>query len=86
MKLNNHNLSNSASPAGNVWNSASPGMSISGVDIDTFTVEYPTIEPGDTNAAINMPTNSDGFLIVYIIVSFRSDVTTGGSLSYLIVS
>jgi hypothetical protein len=86
MKVNDDNLSNSASPVGNVWNSASPGLTIPGVDIDTFTVEYPTIGPGDTQADINMPTDSDGFVIVYIIISFRSDVVAGGTINYLIKS
>jgi hypothetical protein len=88
-------LSNSASPYNNVWNSASPGLSVQGIDIDTFYIEWNDgiLEPGDTSAQIDMPTggryppynySSDGFNIIYIILSFRSEVTTGGTLSYLI--
>ncbi len=85
-QLNSHNLSNSASPANNVWNSASPGMSVPGVDIDTFVVEWDDgiLETGDTSADVDLPTQSDGFNLVYIILSFRSDVTSGGTISFLI--
>ncbi|ADJ26517.1 hypothetical protein Dehly_1225 [Dehalogenimonas lykanthroporepellens BL-DC-9] len=81
---NSQNLSNSASSSSNVWNSNSPGLAYPGIDIDTFYVNYPLIEPGDTSATINLPTQSDGFLLGYIIISFRSDTTTGGAISYLI--
>ncbi|MDV2989696.1 MAG: hypothetical protein P3T54_06085 [Dehalogenimonas sp.] len=81
---NSQALANAASPSTNVWNSTSPGLSYPGIDIDTFYVNYPLIEPGDTSATINLPTQSDGFLLGYIIISFRSDTTTGGAISYLI--
>ena len=84
IKVNDVSLWNSASPSYNVWNSDSPGLSVPGVDIDTFEVTYPTLGPGDTTADINLPTDSDGFIIVYIILSFRSDITTGGAISYLL--
>jgi len=85
-QLNGTSLSNSASPANNVWNSASPGMSVPGVDIDTFVVEWDDgiLETGDTSADVDLPTQSDGFNLVYIILSFRSDVTSGGTISFLI--
>lgn len=88
MKLNNHNLSNGASPVGNVWNSASPGVSIPGVDIDTFDVTWESeiLMPGDTQADVNLPTNDDGVMVVYIIISFRSDTVSGGAISYLIIN
>jgi len=84
IKVNLTSLSNSASPVGNAWNSASPGLTIPGVDIDTFAIEYPVIAPGDTDAVVDLPTDSDGFFMVYIILSFRSEVTSGGVLTYLI--
>lgn len=84
IKVNSDNLSNAVSPVGNVWNSKSPGLTIPGVDIDTFIVEYPTIEPGETQAHVDLPTGSDGFTVVYIILSFRSEVITGGTITYLI--
>lgn len=80
----NQALSNASSPSNNVWNSQSPGLSNPGIDIDTFYVNYPLLKPGDTSATINLPTQSDGFLLGYIIISFRSDTTTGGAVSFLI--
>jgi len=95
-------LSNSASPANNVWNSASPGLTVPGVDIDTFHIEWDDniLEPGDTSVQIDLPTggisppygysggyeynNSDLFTVVYMILSFRSETTTGGTVSFLI--
>lgn len=82
--LNDVELSNSASPANNVWNEASPGGILEGIDIDTFLVEYPTIEPGDTIAQVDLPTNTDSWNLVYIILSFRSDITIGGTINYLV--
>ena len=91
MKVNGVALSNSASPYNNVWNSRSPGLTIDGIDIDTFTVDYPTLMPGDTSAVINLPTGdgnpnhpSDGFTLIYIILSFRSQIKTSDSISYTI--
>jgi len=92
-------LSNDESPSYNVWNSKSPGLTVPGVDIDTFYIEWdypigdPILEPGDTSAQVDMPTggryppygaSSDGFNIIYIILSFRSETTSGGTISYLI--
>ena len=84
IKINLVELYNTISPADNVWNSASPGLTVPGVDIDTFAIEYPVIAPGDTDASVDLPTDSDGFFVVYIILSFRSEVTSGGVLTYLI--
>jgi hypothetical protein len=75
---------NADSPAGNVWNSASPGLAISGIDLDTFYLNDPVIQAGDTTAQINVGTNYEYFTLIYIIISFRSDTTTGGAISYLI--
>ena len=83
-EVNGESLSNAASSSGNVWNSASPGLAIPGVDIDTFYINYPTIQPSDASATIDMPTNSDDFMLIYIIISFRSDAVTGGAITYLI--
>ncbi len=88
-------LSNDESPSYNVWNSESPGLEVPGIDIDTFCITWGSgiLQPGDTSAQVDMPTggryppygaSSDGFNTVYIILSFRSDVTTGGTLSYLL--
>lgn len=77
-------LSNSASPSDNVWNSASPGLTQDGIDIDTFEVTYPTIQPGEMDAEIHLETDVDSWNLVYIILSFYSEVTSGGTVSYLI--
>lgn len=70
----------------NVWNSKSVGMTYDGVDIDTFNVTWASrlLEPGDTSAQIDLPTETDSWNLVYIILSFRSSITTGGTISYLI--
>lgn len=86
VEVNGTNMSNAASPWWNVWNSQSPGLSVSGVDIDTFVIDWDdnVLEPGDSSAEIDLPTWSDGFNLVYIILSFRSEVTTGGTISFLL--
>ena len=77
----------------NVWNGVSPGMTVEGLDIDTFEITWASgiLSPGDTSVQVDIPTfpppgstTSDGFTMVYMILSFRSETTTGGSLSYLI--
>jgi hypothetical protein len=89
-KVNNNNMSNSNSPANNVWNGDSPGLTVPGVDIDTFyvpwgnPVENGIIKPGDTTVKIDMPTDTDGFTMTYLILSFRSSTAIGNALSYLI--
>jgi len=84
--------SNTAASPRNVWNGRSTGSAVSeaGIDVDTFTVPWGSppetgiLRPGDTSASIDMYTNGDGYVTVYMILSFRSKVTTGGSISYLI--
>jgi len=83
--FNDDYLSNTESPWDNVWNSKSPGLTTDGIDIDTFTIEYPTIEPGDTSAQVDLPTGTDSWNLVYIILSFRSEITTSGAISYVYV-
>jgi len=75
---------NSASDPNNVWNSNSTSLAASGVDIDTFTISYPTIQPWDTSAHVDLYTQSDSWNLVYMILSFRSSITTGSTISYLI--
>jgi len=33
---------------------------------------------------VDLPTEDDGFNLVYIILSFRSEIITGGTINYLI--
>ena len=83
--LNGTSLSNSASPKNNVWNSKSPGLTVvDGIDIDTFSAAYPVIKPGATEAMVVLPTKDDSWNLVYIILSFRSKITTSGILSYIV--
>jgi hypothetical protein len=79
-------LSNSSSPYNNVWNSASHGVTAPGLDIDTFYITWTSgyVSAGDTTAQIHMPTGTDSWNLVYIILSFRNETVTGGSMTYLI--
>jgi len=84
LRVNDDYLSNTESPADNVWNSRSPGLIEDGIDIDTFEVHYPTIKPGDALAQVDLDTETDSWNLVYIILSFYSEVTSGGTISYLV--
>jgi hypothetical protein len=86
---------NSENSPNNVFNSTSMGLgTYDGIDIDTLGIDPPNgqyitwasnlLRPGDTSARIDMVTYQDVWNMVYIIISFRSSVTTGGSISYLI--
>ena len=77
---------NSASNPNNVWNSKSLGMTADGVDIDTFHITWASgiLHTGDTSAQIDVPTQSDEWNLVYIILSFRSKPRASGALTYLI--
>ena len=84
-QVNSVKLNNSVSTnVDNVWDWKSQPLPSSGGDIDTFYVNYPVIHAGDTSAQINLPTGSDGFTLIFIIISFRSDAITGGAITYLI--
>ncbi|MDO8688011.1 MAG: hypothetical protein Q7K41_05420, partial [Dehalococcoidales bacterium] len=78
--------SNTPSHPDNVWNGKSLGLAADGVDIDTFNITWASgmIQPGDTSARIDLYSEIDNWNLIYIIVSFRSSVTTGNALSYLI--
>jgi hypothetical protein len=81
------NLPNSAAQPDNVWNGKSQtGATLDGVDIKTFNILWSSglIHAGDVSARIDIPTQVDGFNIVYMIFSFRSSITSGGAISYLI--
>ena len=79
----------------NVWNGKFVGLGeikeIDGVDIDTFNVSSPIINEGDTSAKVVLGTAIDSWNLVYIILSFRSDVldtgvglNTVGNITYTI--
>jgi hypothetical protein len=64
----------------NVWNSRSNIMTPSpdGIDIDTFYAGNGIIQPGDDSALVSLKTGIDVWNLVYIVLSFRSDISTGG--------
>lgn len=70
----------------NVWNSKSVGMSEPGVDIDTFYITWASglLEEGETTARIDIYTAQDNWMLIYMILSVRSETTMGSFLSYLI--
>jgi hypothetical protein len=87
-----HYLSDSVNDWDNVWNSRSntlgfetseipgqPSGTISGVDIDTYDVSQ-WMQPGDTSASVKTGTHYDGWYMVYIILSFRSDIVIESGL------
>jgi hypothetical protein len=71
-------------PSSNVWNSQSriAGTLLKGIDIDTFNISKTIIRPGDNQASIALDTDTDAWNLVYMILSFRSKLTTGGMLIY----
>jgi hypothetical protein len=92
-----NNNENTKTDPDNAFNSTSYGINTNdGIDLDTFGID-PTANPaqyitwssgllnqGDTSAQIDIYTHTDTWFLGYIIISFRSVTTTGGSLSYLI--
>ncbi|GAF94026.1 unnamed protein product [marine sediment metagenome] len=78
VKVNGYYLSDAVNPWDNVWNGKSSGLGggfIDGVDIETFDVSS-YISPGDTSATVELGTGVDIWNLVYIILSFRSDIST----------
>ena len=79
-------------PQDNVFNSYSNSLDdpyLSGVDIDTFDMSW-CINPGDTSADLVLITLrgaenvAEIYNLVYVILSFRSEITSGGVMGYLI--
>jgi hypothetical protein len=70
-----------------VWNGLSTIFSADGVDVDTFYVTWASglLDAGDTSAQIDLYTDQDNWNLVFIIISFRSETTTGGTVTYLIL-
>jgi len=69
-----------------VWNSRSLNMSEPGVDIDTFYITWDSglVIADDTEAHIDVPTGTDNWNLIYIILSVRSETITGGTTHYVI--
>lgn len=70
----------------NVWNSKSIDLENPGIDIDTFYVSWESglLEPQETSALVALDTATDSWNLVYIIIAFRSETVTGGTVTYLI--
>ncbi len=62
-----------------------PGLTVDGVDIDTFNITWASdvLDPGDTSASIDLPAKTDNWNLIYIILSVRSETQTGNTLDYL---
>ncbi|MFC1916010.1 hypothetical protein ACFLW4_04870 [Chloroflexota bacterium] len=76
LQFNGYYLSDATNPEDNVWNGKSSGLGgqfIDGVDIDTFNVSAPIINPGDTSAEVSLSTDVDCWNLIYVILSFRSE-------------
>jgi hypothetical protein len=84
-----------SNPYDNVWNGkfrGPDGSVVDGIDIDTFQVRWDAdvLNEGDFSAdvvlgnASDEPNDAELIMVVYIIISFRSDVTSGGTISYLV--
>jgi hypothetical protein len=94
IKINGHLLSDAVNPSDNVFNSHSNAINDptfkSGIDIDTFDIST-YINPADISANVVLITSKPGgqdyaeiYNLVYIILSFRSEITSGGVIAYLI--
>jgi hypothetical protein len=86
LKVNGHFLSDGIRGPCNVWNSYSNVLgstAVNGIDIDDFDMSS-CINPDDTSAVVTVGSDYDIYNVVYIILSFRSLITTGGTISYLI--
>jgi hypothetical protein len=86
VRINGYDLSDAENPADNVWNSYSNALDnpeINGIDLDTFDISS-HIQPEDTSADIQLHTYYDGFAVIYVILSFRSDSQFGGVISFQI--
>jgi len=88
IEINGNRLSDPPdNPADNIFNSYSNAIDDStfksGIDIDTFDMsEY--IDTYSTSADVELGTGIEIYNLIYIILSFRSDIATGGTVSYLI--
>jgi hypothetical protein len=76
LKFNGYYQYDAVNPQYNVWNGKSSGLgglSIDGVDIDSFNVSSPMINPGDNSATVQLGTGVDAWNLVYILLSFSSE-------------
>jgi hypothetical protein len=82
----NGTLLNDGYGTNNVWNSKSLNVVANGIDIDTFSITWASglLHADDTQAQIDLYTETDNFNLIYIILSVRSVTTIGGTEHYII--
>ena len=71
-------------PMNNVFNSkssATPVTDSDGIDFDVFELPQDCILPYDASALVTLRTGSEIYFLVYLVLSFRSDLTTGGIIT-----
>jgi hypothetical protein len=71
-------------PVDNVFNSKSSAIPVTdsdGIDFDTFELPQGCILPYDASAEVKLRTEHEIYFLVYIVLSFRSDLTTGGIIT-----
>jgi hypothetical protein len=85
VKVNSNWLSDPpTNPESDVLNSQSSGLPVTitdGVDLDTFVLPQGCILPYDTQATITLHTTDETYTLVYLVLSFRSELTTGGIIT-----
>jgi hypothetical protein len=89
IKVNNDWLSDPpGNPEDNVFNcysNALPPLTLprntDGEDVDTFVLPSGCILPYDTQATITLQTTTEIYTLVYLVLSFRSELTTGGIIT-----
>jgi hypothetical protein len=76
LKFNEYYLYDAVNPQYNVWNGLSSGLgglSIDGVDIDSFNVSSPIINQGENSATVELGTGVDNWNLIYILLAFTSE-------------
>jgi hypothetical protein len=85
VKVNSNWLSDPhGNPEEDVLNSYSSGVPITntdGVDIDTFVLPTGCILPYATSATVTLASTIETYTLVYLVLSFRSELTTGGVIT-----
>ncbi len=93
IKVNSQSLydpGGNPNPENNVFNSKSnalPTQVTDGVDVDTFVLPQGCILPYDTQAQVQLITQrgynniAEIYTLVYLVLSFRSELTTGGIIT-----
>jgi hypothetical protein len=63
------------------YSSGLPDLITDGEDVDTFVLPQGCILPYDTSATITLETTDETYTLVYLVLSFRSELTTGGVIT-----